>query len=133
MKSSLQQSETPPGKATSLAKVLAPEDIHVGDYLAVLNVVYEWPSFFWCSDSALEDRKKPVRIEFTPERGGIPLKVKAVCLPFVMVSDPNGNHLPLDVRQHRVAKLATDYGKESWAALKSTGKRSRKKRRRKSR
>lgn len=115
------------GADATLAKALAPEEIRPGDYVALLNVVYELPSFFWCDDAALMPREQPVRIQFTPESGSAPLKVKSVCLPYVLVKHPDGRKFTLDVSRSKLARLATDFATLAWKALK--GQRSKKKRR----
>ncbi len=112
----------------TLAKALAPEEIRPGDYVALLNVVCELPSFFWCDDAALMPREQPVRIQFTPGSGSAPMKVKSVCLPFVLLKHPDGRKFTLDVRRSKLARLGTDFAKIAWKALKS--QRSKKKKRR---
>ena len=91
--------------AITLAKPLAPEEIRVGDFVSPLHVFYDFPSFFWCSDSAIQRREETVRICYLPESGGVPLKVKSVCLPFVLVKHANGTQQTLDVRKVRLARL----------------------------
>ena len=112
--------------AGSLAKPLAPEEICAGDYVTVLHEICELPSFLWCSDGALTRRDELVRMKLMPKRGGVPLKVKSVCLPFVLVKHPSGSKRPLDVRQCRLAKLDREYAEAAWRSAA-------KKRRRKSR
>jgi hypothetical protein len=107
------------GADATLAKALAPEEIRPGDYVALLNVVYELPSFFWCDDAALVPREQPVRIQFTPENGSAPLKVKSVCLPYVLVKHPAGNKYTLDVRRSKLARLGRDFAKVAWKAIKN--------------
>ena len=34
-------------RETQLAKCLAPEDVQRGQFVAVLNINYEYPSYFW--------------------------------------------------------------------------------------
>ena len=100
-----------------IAKPLAPEDIRAGDYVAPLHVIYEIPSFLWCGDSASLPPHVPVQISLLPQRGGIPLKVKAICLPYVFVESPRRKPQVLDVRRCRLARLDQSYGKMVWRAL----------------
>jgi len=116
------------GADGTLAKALAPEEIRAGEYVALLNVVYELPSFFWCDDAALVPREQPVRILFTPEDGSVPLKVKSVCLPYVLVKHPEGRKFTLDVRRSKLARLSTRFAKTTWKAIKSQRPRKRKRR-----
>ena len=99
-----------------LAKPLAPEEVRTGDFLALLHITYEMPSFLWCSDAALVPQDQPVRMQFLPEDGGLPLKVRAVCLPFVLVKNAAGEHRTLDLRRYRVARLHPTYAKIAWKA-----------------
>lgn len=114
-------------QATTLAKSLAPEEIRAGDYVTHLHVVCELPALVWCDDMALTERDEIVRLQFVPESGGEPLKVKSVCLPFVLVKDASGKKRPLDIRRHRLAKLDRGYARAAWTKRKSRKKRSKSK------
>jgi len=109
----------------SLVKALAPEDIRAGDYVTPLYQVFEFPSFFWCSDASLLPVDEPVRIQFVPACGGMPMKVKSICLPFVLVKSPNERKRTLDVRSCRLARLDDAFAHQSWKVWK--GKRSKSK------
>src|SRR5438105_4293111 len=69
----------------SLAASVAPEDLRCGDSVAILSLTREYPSFFWCSDAAMMANNEPVRVSYMWPDGGVPLKIKAICLPFVFV------------------------------------------------
>ena len=103
-----------------MAKVLAPEDVRAGDYVAVLHVVYELPSFLWCGDAGTVRLDEPVRIPFMPKQGGVPLRVRSVCLPFILVKSPTGKLHNLDVRRHLLARLDRDHAQIVWKASKKT-------------
>jgi hypothetical protein len=103
---------------SDLAASIAPEDLQRGNYVALLSVTHEYPSFFWCSDATLVPRGEPVRIPFTGSDGGIPLKIKAICLPFVFVKDPTGKHRHLDTRLCRLVRLSPSYAKSVWKLMK---------------
>jgi hypothetical protein len=92
-----------------VARSLAAEDLRCGDFVAILHEVVEWPSFFWCGDPQLLPPDQPVRLVCRAGDGGVPLKVKAICLPFVFVKQPCGKHRVLDVRQHRLVRLGDGY------------------------
>ena len=124
-----QRDEPLPATDVSLAKVLAPEDVRVGDYVALLHVVCEIPTFCWYDDAPMLPRDEPVRIAFTPECGGVPLCVKSVCLPYVLVKRPTGEKQTLDVRRSRLARLNRDYAAVAWRSLRSNARRRRKKKR----
>jgi hypothetical protein len=100
-------------KKTSTAASVAPEDLECGDCVAVLHEVVEFPSFLWC-DSVLGERDELVRVRCLPTSGGMPVKVKAICLPFVFVKSPFGQCETIDVRQVRLVRLKKRYAKEVW-------------------
>lgn len=94
-----------------LAATVAPEDLNCGDYIAALNVVYQFPSFLWCCDSSSLEPGAPVHVQFRAPGAGTPLKVKAICLPFVFVKLPNGSTQTMDVRQFQFVRLDPEYAK----------------------
>lgn len=102
---------------TCLARPLAAEDLRRGDFVSILHEVVEYPSFFWCSDPQLWPPGEPVRMQLRPREGGTPLKVKAICLPFVFVKTPCGKHRTLDVRQQRLVRLSRDYALRVWNTM----------------
>ena len=107
-----------------MAKPLAPEDVRVGDFVAVLHKTYELPSFLWNAESFRVPLDEPVRLRLIPDGGGEPLKVRAVCLPFVFVKDPGGSHRTLDLRIAHLARLHQDFAKIVWKAQKKSGPKS---------
>ena len=106
----------------TLAKALAPEDVRPGDFVALLHVTAELPSFLWCTDAWSLPADEPMRIQFVPCGGGVPLKVQSVCLPFVLVKLPIGGRRTLDLRQCRLARLDRAYAKLAWKARKKRGR-----------
>ena len=103
---------------SQLSRSLAAEDLRCGDFVAILHEIVEWPSFFWCgADPQLLPPEEPVRLLTRSSQAGMPLKVKAISLPFVFVKRPCGGHLTLDVRQHRLVRLSDDYAREVWRAM----------------
>ncbi len=120
--------------STCVASCLSAEDIRVGDYLALLTVTYEYPSFLWCGiDTMVLPPREAVFVEFRPLPYDMPLRVKSICLPFVFAKSPTGNHQVIDVRQHRLAKVDSEFAADVWKAEKSSrkDKRQRKKKRKK--
>ncbi len=79
--------------------------MRAGDYVALLHVIYELPSFFWCGGVGTIRPEEPVRIPFVPDNGGVPLRVRSICLPFILVKAPSGQQRNLDVRRYRLARL----------------------------
>jgi hypothetical protein len=111
----------------SLAKALAPEEIRRGDFVAPLYVIGEWPSWYW-DDDALHSREEPVRVRLTPFDEARPLKVRRVCLPFVLVRTPAGEERTLDVRRFRLARLHRKFAGAAWRAYRKAAKRERRSR-----
>lgn len=95
--------------AATLAASVAAEDLECGDYVAILSEVCEFPSFFWCSDATLLPPHEPVRMKFQSRTGGVPLKIRAICLPFVFVKTPKGQFETLDVRRQQLVRLDRRY------------------------
>ncbi len=110
---------------TSLAALVAPEDLRIGDFVAVLNEIAEYPAIVWC-DPGADATDDLVRVQFCATDGGMPLKVKAICLPFVYVEPPVGATQTVDVRRNQLVRLKKRYSKTIWKDLRV--KRSRKKR-----
>ena len=103
-------------KDSSVAKALAPEDVRVGDFVALLQVTCELPSFLWCADATILPPHEPVRIQYLPWQGFDLLKVESICLPFVLTKRPCGSCQTLDVRCCRLARLERRFGKAAWKA-----------------
>ncbi len=99
----------------SLAATVAGEDIARQEFVAVLNEVIEVPSFMW-GEGCLEPQET-VRLKVIPDQAGRPLKVKAVCLPFVYVQDAEGPVRVVDTRQHQLVRLNRKCAKKVWKAL----------------
>ena len=107
---------------SAVVKALAPEDIQPGDFVTLLHVIREVPSYFWCADASLLPVDEPVRIQLVPYGSGRPLKVESICLPFVLVKRPSGKRRTLDVRTCRLARLDEQFGAVSWKAHKKAFK-----------
>ncbi len=112
------ESDTDSGIAISLAKTLAPEELRVGDYVAVLRITYEVPSFVWCCHDSFADRSDLVRLHMLPDDEAVPLEVEAVCLPFVLAKPPKGPPRTLDIRRVQLARLARRFAQASQQAHK---------------
>lgn len=115
---------------THCAKVVAPEDIQPGDYLVVLHTTYELtPMLIGCESFSAPPRAAPVTLMSWDTE---PKKVLGVCLPIVLIVEPDGDKATLDTRRHQLARVAPHFGR---AAFRKKGeddkveKSSRKKRR----
>jgi hypothetical protein len=106
------------GACSSQAQPLAPEEVRAGDFVTVLHVTYELPSFYWCAESFRIPHDQPVRLQLLADDAGSPLKVRSICLPFVLAKAVDGSHRTLDLRKHRLARLSRRFAKTAWKAAK---------------
>jgi hypothetical protein len=104
----------------TLAKALAPEEVRPGDYVTPLYAVAEVPSFWWYADAWNLPPDEPVRLRFTSTCDGAPLRVKSVCLPFVLAKQSSGIALTIDLRRCQLARLDPAYAKRAWKSLKKS-------------
>ncbi len=115
-------SEITLGSKLTLATRLAPEDIRSKDFIAVLNQVYELPSFLWSCSGSIMSNDEPIRLCLMSRDPGKPFKVKAVCLPFVYAVDCAGKQVAFDVRQHQLVRLDSTVGKKVWKKMRKSQK-----------
>lgn len=102
---------------TVLARPLAPEEIRRGQYVTLLDEIVELPSFLWTLPG---DDLKPnelVRMKIKSGEGGIPLRVKSICLPFISVQTPQQETRVLDLRKVQLVRLSPEFGKSVSKAL----------------
>ena len=109
---------------TSVAATLAPEDVACGDFVAVLKVTYELPTYLWDSPQAMLPVDELIRLQLVPADSGVPLKVFAVCLPFVYAKTTAGEIKTLDLRREQIVRLNRDCAKVVWDELKPEKKKS---------
>lgn len=110
---------------TILAESVPPEDLCVGDFVTVLNEIVEYPSFLWDCDAHVSPHE-PVRVQWRAIDAGLPLRIEAVCLPFVFLEAPEGGNRTLDIRGCQLVRLSAEYADKAWNALRT--KRRKKKR-----
>lgn len=104
-------------ECSSVAAMVAPEDLRRGDFVAVLSEIVELPSFLW-TETLTSGRDELVRVRRLPTEDRAPLQVKAICLPFVFVKLPAGQFQTIDVRLARLVKLEKCYARTVWKILK---------------
>jgi hypothetical protein len=107
----------------TLARVLRPEDVRHGMYVAVLYRICEFLPLS-CADPHL-GVPEPVRLRWLPWDGARPLRVRDVCLPFVLVRPAKGKSEVLDLRRVQLAKLDPDFARRTIAELKRRKKKQR--------
>jgi len=105
---------------TTVAATVAGEDIRCGDFVTVLNATFEVPSYLW--DQAMLAPTELVRLKMIPSDAGVPLKVFAICLPFVYAKDTKGEINTLDLRREQIVRLNGDCAEKVWNELKAAQK-----------
>jgi hypothetical protein len=105
-------------RETYIARLLAPEDIRPGQFVAVLHVVDEYLPL-GCLFGETWTPIEPLRVLWLPEPRGLPMKVLDVCLPFVLVKRPKGDCRTLDVRRQRLARVSTRFGRAAFERVKA--------------
>lgn len=98
-------------KTAPIAKLLAPEDVSVGDFVAVLSVEHEYPWVSYYFEPPMAGQEEVVRVRLRPCRPCAPMRVEAICLPFIFVRTATGDTQTIDVRAMRLAKLSPKYAK----------------------
>lgn len=102
---------------------LAPEEIRPGMHVCVTHEVDERLPYF-----DLEDLRscapQTVRFVRLPTEPSLPLRVVAVCLPFVLAERPDGKQEMLDVRLRRVARLTGRFADLAMPGLRHAAERS---------
>jgi hypothetical protein len=107
---------------TTAAATVAGEDLVRGDYVALLNQTVEFPSFLWDAWGASLSPHEWVRLKMIPDTAGLPLKVIAVCLPFVYAKIPTGDIATIDTRRMQLVRLNRKCAKVLWRKLESRAK-----------
>lgn len=100
-------------QSATVAITVAPEDLRRGDYVAVLSEVVEFPSCNWF-DLTSHPLAEPVRVRMLPCDAGMPMKVKAICLPFVFAITPYKQSESLDVRSVQFVRVSKRYARCAW-------------------
>lgn len=107
----------PPQTAT---RRLPPEDIEPSMFVAIVCVVHEFylPGQF---DAAYARRHDPIRIPCVDCADGTPMRVLAVCLPFVQAENPQGILRTIDTRTQILARVSEDYALEAFTRPRTKG------------
>jgi hypothetical protein len=121
------KSKTNNTNKTSLAASVAPEDLGIGDFVAVLNEIHEYPAIVWC-DLGSGSADELIRVRTCATDGGTPLKIKAICLPFVYAKSPEGSTRTIDIRQVQLVRLKKRYSETIWNDLRKQRAKEKKKR-----
>ncbi len=104
--------------SSAVAASVAPEDLRRGDFVAVLSEVIELPSFLW-TETLTGTQDEVIRLCRLPTGGRSPLKIKAICLPFVFVKSPGDDYQTIDIRLARLVRLDKEYAKTVWKRMRA--------------
>jgi hypothetical protein len=105
-----------------VAATIAGEDLACGDYIALLNETIDFPSFLWDACGASLSPHELVRLKVIPGNAGYPLRVIAICLPFVYAKTPSGETATIDTRRTQLVRLHRKCAKVIWKELRSAPK-----------
>jgi hypothetical protein len=93
------------GSLYDIARQIAAEDILVGQYIAKLH---DRNTCRYCEiDGEQWKRRSPWELPWDIE----PYEVKAICLPYILVMDADGDVETFDARRHRFALLPGSFGR----------------------
>jgi hypothetical protein len=104
------------------AATVAGEDLACGDYVALLNEMIDFPSFLWNVCDVSLSPHELVRLRVIPATAGYPLRVIAICLPFVYAKTPGGETVTIDGRRAQLVRLHRKCAKAIWKELRSAPK-----------
>jgi hypothetical protein len=106
----------------SAAATIAGEDLASGDYIALLNQTVDFPSFLWDACGASLSPHELVRLKVIPGNAGRPMRVIAICLPFVYAKTPKGKTATIDTRRTQLVRLDRKCAKVIWKELRRAPK-----------
>ncbi|MEM8495849.1 MAG: hypothetical protein AAF663_10740 [Planctomycetota bacterium] len=109
----------------SPSRLIGPEDLTVGQYVTVAEATDE---YVVRSDCDIAPELTVHAVTTMAGYAGWPSRVKAISLPYVFVIRANGSRTVFDLRRHRRALLAPEFGK---AVFNAEAKASRKNKQRK--
>ena len=92
------------------ARLVHPEDLAVGDRVAVSSVTYELATYLWCgADSFQFPPDELIRLTFKATDGHYPMTIKSICLPYVLCKCIGKQHVVHDLRQTQLTRLDRDF------------------------
>jgi hypothetical protein len=98
------------------ARPLAPEDIRPGQFVALLNVTAEYLPWYYLEEPRF-DTPRPMRLTWLPDDVE-PMRVSAVCLPYVLVRTVQRKHEVLDLRRHKLARVSSRFARAAFKSMK---------------
>ncbi len=104
----------------TMSKMLAPEDILRGDYVMAMTESVQMIAGA-CRGAIESPAPRVVTLEVLADEDRGPMRVREVCLPFVLVRDPKGAHKVIDLRRVRLARLSPEFGQAAFKRLAPPG------------
>ena len=112
------------------SRLVHPEDLVVGDRVAISSVTYELPTYHWCgADSFQFPPGELVRLTLKANDGHYPMTIKSICLPYVLCKRIDKQHAVYDLRQLQLTRLDREFADDVCAAYKQDKKSNQKKKR----
>ena len=104
-----------------VTKFVGPEDIIPGDYITPMS---ERPEYLWFSKEGEFSHSKVdvLSPKVRSRMSGLPLRVKEICIPFVVAKTPFGGLLVLDTRKIDFGLLNYGFAKRLFKTLKKRNK-----------
>jgi hypothetical protein len=100
-------------------RAVHPEDLAVGEYVAVLQQRYQLGTYVWCGvDPHQFPPNEPVELTFRGTFEAL-LEVKEICFPFVLCTDYDSNVVVLDTRSTQLGRLSASFADGYKAAMKA--------------
>lgn len=96
------------------ARPVAAEDLRVGDGVAVAHTTLQ---VLAREDPPPGENNRVLKATYIPHDAGDPLRVQAVCLPFVLAVNVAKQHLTLDVRREHLVRLDPAYTRRAFKKL----------------
>lgn len=108
--------------ATAAVRPLAAEEIRAGDYLVILRETFEYPAVLLRCDPLQPHDDAMLRFSLIPDLGGLPRRVQATYLPYVLVRGADGRAETLDVRRQQLARVPASSARIIWRTLRRARK-----------
>jgi hypothetical protein len=108
---------------TLTVRQIAPDDIAVGNYVAITHEYFQYIDRF-ASECAHQMTMQRVAMVYDDDEAGTPLLVMRVCLPFVLVRKPDKQYTMVDIRRFKLVKLDDAYALDAIRFLKSSRRKS---------
>lgn len=92
------------------ARQIHPEDLVVGDDIAITEVSYQYGTFAWCAlDSFKYPADEVITLTYRATDDHFPQKIVSICLPFLLCEQVNGKHVIHDVRALQLTRLESGF------------------------